>query len=473
MLLGACTAAHKEPLPLSGSVSEKAAAGPINVGENLDQELVTPVLGQIESQIHIHPAFSPDGGYSITPVPRTFCSFQSFPISINLPVIVNLQNETNFVRILGPMDAITGLVFEVDFNEGQNKFWIPASTQQVETLNSMLCDQNPGEEQRKKFRDVLSYLLESVAPDCHFRELAGEGFSCELASMDAEAALGKLKKMQKDILRKWKRQPYLFLRRLTITKQLAQLILNRSQFDETEQFCSLLSLSHAKELPLVMRSKSWQDGLCQSSAVDSLRWGEVGIDQATRELSFFQKLLDKSNRLGQLRVKIPHNLHRTKELWVQIQPDQDVAEQVLATALDMNPFRDFGDKERLQLHGMPLRASTSCWNPLYHNDSSSLGLATLMLLSGNKPSLCYQGDASDEHNLTQTSYLYEGIIGETSFVVDNGRYKVLHLPMGTYNYTIVNLPPNSKRWAPLKLKDQSKGAFAWSSKRPRPQIKTW
>lgn len=473
--LGACTATQREPVLLSNKLRvQKISSTSENQKIEIKAEVNdSPKLSQLEAQINVHPAFAQDGGYSVIPLPRTWCSLQTLPISLTLPLILKPKHEIKYVRILGPLETSSESLFEVDFNEGENKFWIPANKEQVSTLRTFLCQKSPNHKLITGFREVLTQLLEEMAPDCKIRELAGEGFVCELASLDAGSAISRLKKMQKHILRKWKRQPYLFLRRLTITKQLAQLLLNRSQFDEMEQFCSLLSLSHAKELPLVMRSKIWQKGLCQSSSADSFRWGEIGIEQATRELSFFQKLLDKSNRLGQLRVHIPRTLHRTKELWVQIQPDQDVASQVLKTAISMNPFSVLGEREKLQLLELPLRASTSCWNPLYHDDNLSLSLASLMLLSGNRPIRCYLRDEGDMDNLSHTSYLYEGIIGETSFVVDNGRYKVLHLPMGTYNYTIVNLPPSSKRWAPLKLKDQSKGAFAWSNRRPRPQIKTW
>ncbi|NRA44074.1 MAG: hypothetical protein HRU09_03850 [Oligoflexales bacterium] len=476
-LVGACTS-QKESDFFSDKINEieQTQQEPLAPEEPSDELLYPPVfpsLGRLESQINVHPAFSPDGGYSITPKPRAWCSLQSFPISLNLPLILNLKHETKFVRILGPLETENGSLFEVDFNEGENKFWIPATDEQTSILRSMLCQDEQDHERTENFRAVLGQFFEELAPDCKFSELAGEGFVCELASLDPESALSRLKKMQKDILRKWRRQPYLFLRRLTITRQLAQLLLNRSQFEEVEQFCSLLSLSHAKELPLVMRSTVWREGFCQSSSADSFHWGEVGIEQATRELSFFQKLLDKSNRLGQLKVQIPRNLHKTKELWVQIQPDQDVADQVLETALSMNPFRIPQDQSKMQLDDLSLKAVSNCWNPLYHNDYSSLSLASLMLLSGSRQTRCYLRDESEADNLAHTSYLCEGIIGETSFVVDNGRYKILHLPMGTYNYTIVNLPPSSKRWAPLKLKDQSKGAFAWSSKRPRPKIKTW
>ena len=472
--LGACTATQREPVFLSNKLKVEEASPRFHEGDTDPLDVPAfPTLGQLEAQINVHPAFSREGGYSVLPVPRAWCALQSFPVSINLPLILSPKNDLRYVRILGPLETASNSLFEVDFNEGENKFWIPASEHQVSTLKALLCQENPDRILIGKARTVLTNLLEELAPDCEFTEVPGEGFACELASLDAGSALSRLKKMQKDILRKWKRQPYLFLRRLTITKQLAQLLLNRSQFDEVEQFCSLLSLSHAKELSLVMRSEVWQQGFCQSSSTESFQWGEIGIEQATRELSFFQKLLDKSNRLGQLKVHIPRSLHRTKELWVQIQPDQDVANQVLQTALGMNPFRIHEEQGKLQLKELPIRASTSCWNPLYHDDYRSLSLASLMLLSGNRPTRCYLQDEDDGQSLSHTSYLYEGIIGETSFVVDNGRYKVLHLPMGTYNYTIVNLPPSSKRWAPLKLKDQSKGAFAWSSRRPRPQIKTW
>ena len=475
--LAACTATQNESTLLSEKLSDKIEQSN-SVSSDLVAELpvgtpVVPTLGHLEGQINIHPAFSPGGGYTILPQPKAWCSLQSFPISLNVPLILSLKQETKFIRILGPLESEKGPLFEVDFNEGENKFWIPASHSQVAIMKKMLCDSDPDSELVDRFRLVLTQLLEALAPDCKFSELSGEGFVCDLAALDAESALVKLSKMQKEILRKWKRQPYLFLRRLTITKQLAQLLLNRSQFDEVEQFCSLLSLSHAKELPLVMRSPVWREGLCQSSPGDSFRWGELGIEQATRELSFFQKLLDKSNRLGQLKVHIPRSLHQTKELWVQIKPDQDVAEQVLDTALSMSPFKISENDASLQLEELSLKAGTSCWNPLYHNDYKSLSLANLMLMSGNRPTRCYLQDQNSAHSVSHTSYLYEGIIGETSFVVDNGRYKILHLPMGTYRYTIVNLPPSSKRWAPLKLKDQSKGAFAWSTSRPRPQIKTW
>jgi len=339
-------------------------------------------------------------------------------------------------------------------------FTIPLS--RVTELQALICqgpDHPVGAEQAHV---LLSRWLQDLAPDCTFEKIKGEGWTCRLRETGPALAAEQLRVMSREILRKWSRQPYVFSRRLNLSQQLVDIL--RKPFDEAEvkKFCSLLSYSLPRETPLVLGMKRWQNYFCHATPKENRYWGQVALDLAVKELEFLKKLTDISNHSGSLLVRVPGSEIKARSLQVRLEAEDDVSRHLLMKALDLTEFRTKG--------GELTPESSSFWHPVFGKDEKIQSLAVLLGLSRFRP---VKDTFEKQAGLVASSYLFESLMGESEFVVGNGRYKVLYLPEGSYRYILYDLGSQDQPWENMDDRSQSRGSLSWHRTGRRPAIKTW
>lgn len=356
----------------------------------------------------------------------------------------------------------TGFHLAID----STKFFLPFPRQELKDIKSELCS-NTGKTSINSSEPIKN-IASKIFPNCKIEKHNSGPLACRIRTKPLQELDRFLVNLKKTVLRSWQRQPYLFLRRLSVTKQLLQILSTAPTSESLDRFCSLLKISDKKELPLTFSLHTWQSKACQNPLEDRIFWAKIGVDHASKELTFLKEILKKTNKTGQLQVKIPRIEKSYSTLLVRLQPSQDVLEHVHQTAIKLQTNGPNSSKNNFY--------SGACWHPIYQ--SSNLHLASLMLLQNEEnknqaqclPELTLN---SDDISKYESVYLYESILGETSFIIGNGRYKILQLPTGTYDYEIINLPENTARWKVEEATDRSYGSFTWAKKRPRPSIKQW
>ncbi len=316
---------------------------------------------------------------------------------------------------------------------------------------------------------ALLPLLSSLAPSCawHWQQ---QGFVCSPAAMSEVEGNAALSGLKNAFLGLSARPPYVLLRRLSMLEQLGEIAAAppAERSISSKQFCRGLEQSLASEKPLVMNSPLWKQAFCAASS-----WQEqeqaygVGLHYGIAELSFLKHLAASSTRKGRLSIQLPQSNFEDKELWLKLEAEADVGNGIWQQALEQfGP--GFVEQLRMNWH--------SRWHPLFSASPEQITVATILglLKSGSLEVNKEPNNQEAAPALANApSYLSSSLLGETTFSLSNGHFKVLHLPLGHYRYTLYDLPVDDANWAPTQVGKKSQGSLAWNQPAPQPIIASW
>jgi hypothetical protein len=327
---------------------------------------------------------------------------------------------------------------------------------------------------------VIGPVLSSISPACHWHWRDHEGLTCSPASLDHQHGQAALSEIKRNFLAQSARPPYLLLRRLSILEQLGEIASSPAseRASNSKQFCRGLEQSLAEEKPLVMNTTAWQQSFCAapSWALQEQAY-EVGLKYGVAELEFFKNLAAQTTRKGRLTIRIPQNTFEEKELWLKLEAQADVGSGIWQQALLLfSEGKGPGEKAADIFAAQVRRSHQGSWHPLFSTNGEQLKMATLFGLMQTAPSEVSAQAPLPAEALTTTSlisYLSTSLMGESTFSVSNGHFKVLHLPMGHYRYTLYDLPAEDANWAPTAVQKTSRGSIAWNQATPQPTIASW
>ena len=289
----------------------------------------------------------------------------------------------------------------------------------------------------------LEQWLSVIAPPCQFRYLTHRGFYCSLEHRDLAEVIAGLKKMQRRIVDRWQRQPYLLVRRLNSALQLAQ-ALAANQPPVLDSFCRVLQVSYSSELPLVFNDTNWRSGVC-SAIEEAITVAHHGLELAYREIQLFVQLFELTSKMGNIAVRISKGQGPGKRFWLELNPADDVisgVEQNYRTLLKTQP-------------------QSGCWHPLLTDDIPLARAIGLIDGCGNYPSFIANAEIA--------SYFIDSITSERAFAISNGRVKFLRLPKGSYRYQLSHMP---NYYLPSSTTEVAYGNLQWQED-SRPLISSW
>lgn len=453
------------PQPSHSLVGEATDSG---VRLSSEASFPTPVLSG-DGEVRVLPDLSHEKDeLTWSPPANAFCKGQprsDFP-AVVLPV-KNLYGESwEFLKLkLISMSMDGSGVLELVSDDQRVERVIPL--EDAQQMQNLICSVSEDPEliksQKSQLMSLITGWLGELVPDCQFRTLSGEGWECRLNETGPALAGEQLRVMSRNILRQWKRQPYIFSRRIALSQQLVMLLNQGYQEEEIARFCSLLSWSIPKEIPLVMRLESWQNSFCHGSASEVQYWGQVALELSLKELTFLKDLADRSNHTRSLLVRVPRSDIQSRELKVHLEPGEDVADLLMEKALEM-----------IEVQAADTATQSSFWHPMLRNkDNKFKMVASVMGLSRFPANLVLSGKQGSENPLA-SKYFFESLMGEADFVVGNGRYKVLHLPEGSYRYKLYDLEQSTQPWEEeSKSLRMSQGSLSWQKSGSNPSIKKW
>lgn len=366
----------------------------------------------------------------------------------------------NNVALSEPLNVkVDNSVFSIN-----NTDRIPAS------ITKAICKNTPKDQitnvylKEKKLDTTLKSWLQSLAPQCNYTILKNnKGWQCDLKTNSIQYSSKQLIRFKKRILRKWSRHPYLLTRRLGLTKQLISSA-EYPSIQKTNTFCKVLENATEQEKPVVLRSKRLTKALCQNENRENQnKIAQLAINLATKEMQFFQKLVEKTSRLGLLQFKVPKVESPSKDLWISLQPQKDVNRNLLA-------FTETLNKTKTSIPNKPY--NTPCWHPAFNKQPQLLETAAIMRIIDKTRT--YNCSTAFKANMSKIKeYLSLSITGETEFILTNGNSKILRLPKGTYKYIARGTPVDKRAWTPTDADPQTSGLIEWTARRPRPRIKKW
>lgn len=294
----------------------------------------------------------------------------------------------------------------------------------------------------------LQQMLQVALPSCKIeKHPEKKGYWCHLPEMKLSQVNSRFKKLQKKLVRSWKRHPYLLARRIAISKKLARSLRASEPEKEFLRFCNVVKHSVPEELPLALRSSRWFDATCLSQSAHREKAILNGLHEAEKEIHFLMQEIRSGSRLGVISIRIPHDQSPSRDYWVSLKP--------------LTPSEGPSSKP---LAAQQKRAGLN-WHPLYETTRSASIAARLQVLAPpSKPNL--------EMSIYADNYVRNSIASETEFAISNGRSKVLRLPSGSYEYTVRSYT-SSEVFYPRASDRKSKGIVAWKKRRPRLTIREW
>ena len=292
--------------------------------------------------------------------------------------------------------------------------------------------------------DILSEWLQLLSP-CQISYRSAQGFYCKLNNVAKRSQQRQLQQIKRRMVTRWQRQPYLLMRRLAITLDLARIV-TAADFDQLPRFCHILQGSYPQELPLIFTSNRWQQSVC--NAKDSSTSAALGLELALREIKLFQQLFERASHRGNIALRISAPMqHR---FWVMLTPTTTT----LTTTMQQY--------QQLLAAQPPPAAATHHWHPFFAENTQLNNLArALGLHIGNAAMHFYPATRLHDTNNIFGNYLVTSITSETEFIVSNGRTKFLRLPSGDYDYRVAHLP---NYYLPNTNAEVARGSLRWHNR---------
>lgn len=319
--------------------------------------------------------------------------------------------------------------------------WIPIDRAcQNEQIDELVI----GDEDLKDFQAFLSQFI----PSCDLELPETDTWECKInsSSEDSIDEIGRrLSNIHRSMLRKFRRHPYLLLRRTGIAIQLYKALEDKGSLEKLDTFCAITTTSLPVELPLALRSANWQSSACNTfgNRLNSAKWG---LTESFKEINMFYNMLQKSSHRGILTIKIPKSEAPSKELWVELD---------------------------IKVPSNPGGISTSCYHPLYSDSRFHYLITKIGLARQSDHHLCAQEEHIEADLAFSKKYIFSTIASETEFPISNGRAKILRLPIGDYEYTVQK---NSQNFIPrdqISSKKISRGSLSWGPNKSHPKVTKW
>ena len=302
-------------------------------------------------------------------------------------------------------------------------------------------------------KQIMSVLW-SVAPDCQFETNAEGTLQCNIAYASEQELRTRLDTLTRNMSTKWNHQPYLLIRRLTLTKQLLDASAQNDDLKAVHKFCRIIEFSLPHELPLSFRSKTWQSKVCHDQSPE-LKLMMVGLDHAVREIESLAHRIEDTSLVGTFTLAVPHDKSPVKEYWITLQP------------LDL-PVLVKNDTPAL---------SPCVWHPLFSDqmDKALIAMNLGQIISTGNKSFCAPVPDLVKAKKDSDMYIRTSIASEMEFPIVNGQSKLLRLPTGDYKYNITQLngPFSEEMFTTEVIIPISIGQVSWKTNRPHLIIKNW
>ena len=307
----------------------------------------------------------------------------------------------------------------------------------------------------------LNFWGQEIQPNCLQAEQRENSRLCREIHSLTEIHK-KINRLDQKALRKWKRHPYLFSRRLNLTRNLIHLAQAKDIKKELHSFCKILHISDSWELTVAMRSKNWQEKICQvPHSKNILSQLLLAINYSYKEILTSYQLITRTTRTGLISLRIPRKKLKDSRIKLTLLPASDVSENIKKELIDIV----FQGKKSTS-------ASLACWNDYFHKKHKLLHVANLIqILPAKTRHNCFYREKENDSK-EALAYFTDTIMGETQFVISNGYKKVLKLPKGHYKYSIEEstrkIVTSKKQGKKLNTLESS---FAWTRKKPRAIIR--
>jgi len=294
------------------------------------------------------------------------------------------------------------------------------------------------------FVQSVRSALSALAPDCNI-SMGANGFQCEGSTHSISQLKSRAIASHQMVINEFQRLPYLMVRKASTLKQFA--LVQESEAG-LNGFCRILSNSIQEELPLAFRSNLWRKAVCSDRK--EAGWKSVaadGMELAIKELDVLTSIANDTTKKGVLSLRVPSS-HKT--LWVQLTPTESVVQSFQSVILK--------NQSRQPSNGI----KGSCWHPIFDDKPELAQVSSAIGLFQRSNGACEY--KIDGENSQPWKYLANALNGETTFVVDNSKSKILQLPLGTYNYQVYPMPQDPRSERPELGPQLSTGSLSWTTK---------
>lgn len=313
--------------------------------------------------------------------------------------------------------------------------------------------------------------LSRVAPDCSLT-IENGGTWCQLNKIGARDSEEELHNIRLTMIRRWSRQPYILIRRLSVSINLAKALQSPNINQSLDTFCRVIEFSDPVELPLALSTEAFRNSVCAKASGHRMDAAKVGLSKSMDEIELLRQLFERTSKLGVLAVRVPSGKAPTRDLLVSLTPDETVADSLIAEAARLStgdgsatlvPDQSSLPEEFVKAKG--------CWHPLFSDSTNTkLIIANHLFLAGSSANISCDSITSSPGQ-TSHQYLADSITSESEFVITNGASKLLRLPNGSYNYKITG-HSQSMGWEPVP-EDETTGKISWEGRRPSANIQNW
>jgi hypothetical protein len=302
-------------------------------------------------------------------------------------------------------------------------------------------------------REILQ-PLKLLAPDCNFEWTEEKGLICQLSRPTFAEVSASLETIKRNMSTKWNHQPYLLIRRLTLTTQLLEAFEHQEKRSDLDKVCRIMRFSLPNELPLSFRSKLWQDKVCQGKNRDRDA-ALVAIQEAAQEIQSLSRRIEDASLVGLFTLSIPRDQSMAKGYLVTLQPIE-------------TPYMSSADQ--------PNSSLPCIWHPLFSEQVESQLIAMdLEMVQSQGSTTCAASPGLVNAYRDANIYVRSSVASEMEFQIANGQSKKLRLPTGDYQYSVIqyNGPFPEELVSPEEVAPVSSGQISWKSARPHLIIKSW
>jgi hypothetical protein len=347
---------------------------------------------------------------------------------------------------------------DLDIKVHPQRYTVKYDSIPADLASALLCEQK--EESSVSFakdsaaaRQILQ-PLQLLAPDCNFEWTQKKGLVCQLPIPSEAQVLATLETLKKHMSTKWNHQPYLLIRRLTLTSQLLEAIQRSEKPGELDKVCRIMRFSLPNELPLSFRSKLWQDKVCQGKTRDRDA-ALLALKEAAQEIQALSRRIEDASLVGLFTLSIPRDQSTAKGYLISLQPIE-------------TPYISSSDQ--------PNQSLPCVWHPLFSaHTESQLIVMDLNVVKNMGSSTCVASPGLVNAYRDANIYVRSSVASEMEFQISNGQSKKLRLPTGDYQYSVIqyNGPFPEELISPEEFAPVSSGQISWKNARPHLIIKSW
>ena len=358
-------------------------------------------------------------------------------------------------------------VFQVDIAQkrvyvllGETKLFMPLNdVEPALAFARDACGPRTGDPDQEILQNPVSgtfakSLLENLVVDCQFTLAADAGgWFCRKEEMSAALVAEKLDDMQRRVVHKWQRQPYLLVRKIAMGMELASILRSQKVEEGIANFCAVAGYALPQELPLVLQQKALRGKLCDAKGEVLAVRALFLLNEMYREIEALSNKFESQSPLGTLVVRLSKEQASAHELWVTLKP------AVVAGAPSGVKLAPFDGRPGVDL----------CWHGLYDSDQALLAGAIALGFLHQGEGHCIRLLAEDfKKELVQAgSQVACSTSSEMEFSLTNGRGIMLRLPEGDYTYSVQPHPQNISGWGVEDAaKELAHGVVSWEGKHP-------